>query len=257
MLNRNLSNSRRLLNLLLVSASMYGGLSATLPVSAETTSRERTKTEFELGDKIQQTLLEQAMQQYPEDEVTVEVLPVSALVRDKPCNEPVIATTGQPLMGRVSAHIKCADPQAWAFYVSAQLTVRTMIVVPARNILRGELITANMLEREQLDRARLRVGYIGSAAEIIGRKASRSLRAHQPVYPRQIIVPPAVASGDHVQIVAQRRTVSISSAGIALEDGHVGDQIRVRNAASERLLNLWVWEHGVVGTQPQKNLRGG
>ena len=49
-----------------------------------------------------------------------------------------------------------------------------------------------------------------------------------------------VCKGDNVTIYAKTRTLTIKTTGVALQDGNVGEQIRVRNQKSGKTISARV-----------------
>jgi flagella basal body P-ring formation protein FlgA len=66
------------------------------------------------------------------------------------------------------------------------------------------------------------------------------LTAGAVVYQGQLTEPLAVKRGEHITLTSRRARVSISVAAKAMESGHVGEQIRVKNLTSERIVRAWI-----------------
>ncbi|MGB6144187.1 MAG: flagellar basal body P-ring formation chaperone FlgA, partial [Rhodanobacter sp.] len=59
-----------------------------------------------------------------------------------------------------------------------------------------------------------------------------------------------VRAGDHVQVLAQLEGISVRAEGVALGSGDNGARLRVRNAASGRVIDAMVSAPGVVVALP-------
>ena len=78
---------------------------------------------------------------------------------------------------------------------------------------------------------------------LIGTKVKTNLKINQVLDSTAICL---ICKGDTVLITANNTAVSVSVAGIALNDGGKGDKIRVQNNASRRIIDAVVTNHGTV-----------
>jgi flagella basal body P-ring formation protein FlgA len=186
---------------------------------------------------------------YPDLPARILVTPIQDSIRLARCDQLETAIGGQRLHGRVSVLTRCTDPQRWSLYVTADVQIETSIVVTRRAIARGEVLKASDLGTEMIPMAQLRQTSVTDIANVVGQAAKRNLAAHRPLSITQIEMPNAVSKGDRVVIEHTSAVVRIQTTGIALSDGHVGEQIRVRNETSERIIRPWVLGKGRVGTR--------
>lgn len=118
--------------------------------------------------------------------------------------------------------------------VSGKISVFKEVVKAARNINRGDIITSEdiTLVSEKIKYARK--DFVTSTKELIGKRATRRIQADQTIKSGMFEVPPAVEKGDRVVIKAENNELLITATGKALEEGCVGDHIRVVNIGSGR-----------------------
>ena len=112
----------------------------------------------------------------------------------------------------------------------------TKIIVLKKNISKGVVLTVEHLEYS----SNFVEGIAGSFSDfedVIGRKAKFSLARGAILKARQLAISYPVEKGKAVLLVADNKRVSISVNAIALEDGQIGDIIKVRNLASGRILH--------------------
>ena len=105
------------------------------------------------------------------------------------------------------------------------------------HIARGQIISADDLTTEQRPQHFVRARYIEQPEVIVGSRSKRSIRRGLPISMNQLCM---VCKGDNVSIIARFNGLTIKTSGEALEDGGVGDNIRVRNVKSGRLINAKV-----------------
>lgn len=193
---------------------------------------------------------------YPEDEIEVS-LPDNApalqkTLRLQACEEPEVIAGRSITLGRTSVQVQCRGTLQWSFYRPAEISAKTDALTSSRTLPRGSVLTPGDVRRTRIDRASLRDGWYAEEAQVEGLALARNLRAGDVIYAQQLRRPHAIHRGDKVMIKAQGARLAITSEGEALEAGHPGDQIRVRNMHSRRVLSLWVWDKGLVGTRPQR-----
>ena len=80
----------------------------------------------------------------------------------------------------------------------------------------------------------------------MGMVSKRSIRQGEVVRLSNMAPPLLVAKGDHVKITAAAGQLSVSTNGIALTKGRKGEQIRVRNIGSEKILRARITGQGRV-----------
>ncbi|MCA1796765.1 MAG: flagellar basal body P-ring formation chaperone FlgA, partial [Geobacteraceae bacterium] len=70
-----------------------------------------------------------------------------------------------------------------------------------------------------------------SLAEAVGMELSRSVRGGDPIERRHLQPPVVIERRAYVKIIAERGPMRIEATGTALEDGRLGETIRVRNSS--------------------------
>ena len=72
--------------------------------------------------------------------------------------------------------------------------------------------------------------------EIIGRKLKQNLKKGQIIKPRHLFRKFAVNQGDPVTIKSNIGLISVTSSGIAVNSGNIGDLIEVTNVRSGKII---------------------
>lgn len=138
--------------------------------------------------------------------------------------------------GNLTVHTRCPGPVAWALYVPAQIAVYREVAVASRSLGRGHRLSAADMELELRDTGQLRQGFVVDPASALGKELRRPLKPGEPVRLGLLTEPTVVERGDQVRLRAQAGTISVDTTGTALGSGRVGDQVRVRNDRSERVV---------------------
>ena len=152
---------------------------------------------------------------------------------NKECDQPLQFSFAGPVNNQATIHIRCQSPQPWQLFVSARFSQQTQAVLSLRNVTLGSLITADMLTIGQADLRLVRGSLVQNPASVLGARVKRSLSAGQVVTLQDLCL---VCKGDIVTISGLNNGLEVRTAGIAQMDGILGDQIRVSNRQSNRIV---------------------
>lgn len=127
--------------------------------------------------------------------------------------------------------INCDAPH-WTVYVRVSVEVYGDVVVARRPLVRGHLVQADDVYRDERRLDRLPYGWFDTAADVLGRPLKRGVSAGGVVTPGVVGVAHEITNGQEVLLKARTGGVDVAMAGEALEHGQRGDVIRVRNLRS-------------------------
>lgn len=138
-----------------------------------------------------------------------------------------------------------------AFSAFAQTPAeQTEVVVPARDIARGAVLTEGDLTTKSIAVMRVSDGIIRDASEVAGREAKRALRAGEFLRNSDLKRPALVAKGANVTMVFEAPGIHLTAVGRALAEGGEGDSIAVLNPTSYRQVVAVVTGPGTVRVGP-------
>jgi flagella basal body P-ring formation protein FlgA len=143
-------------------------------------------------------------------------------------------------------HLRIDDRLVKVLLVRGRVDVYSQVIVAARSVARGEVITAAAVRAHRVDQGRVPPGLATSAKQVIGLQALVALRPGQKIYVSQVRSPRLIRRGEEVTILVQKGGLRISAPGRALTDGHVGGRVAVMNLASRRKIMARVQSPGVV-----------
>lgn len=156
-----------------------------------------------------------------------------------------LQSPAQPL-GRVTVQVRCEGSSPWTVFVPAQVKLYRSVLVAARPLKRDSLLSADDLVLAERDTGLLSQGYLTDPAQVMNTKLTRALLPDQIVTPSHLQLAEVVKKGDQVVITAQNPSVSVRMPGEALSNGAPGQQIRVRNLNSQRVVKARVVGPGQV-----------
>lgn len=114
----------------------------------------------------------------------------------------------------------------------------------------GQVITEDDVAWQKIPTSRLTRDTVLAKEDIIGKTPSRTLTTARIIKADDLRVPPVVIRQSTVHMNYASKNLSIQAVGQALEDGAVGDKIRVRNVSSGTTLEGIVTASGQVQVLP-------
>ena len=120
------------------------------------------------------------------------------------------------------------------------------VVVPARDIARGEIISQSDLIYGTVPASAGVSGVVTTMDALSGMEARRVLRAGETVRPEDVRHPILVTRGSTVTMTFEAPGVSVTAMGKALSEGGMGETISVQNIASYRQVSAVVIGSGQV-----------
>ncbi len=148
--------------------------------------------------------------------------------------------------GNLTVHTRCPGPTPWSLYVPSEVAVYRQIAVASRSLGRGHQLAAGDITLAVRNTGQLRQGFVTQPEAALGMALRRPLQAGDPVRLSQLEAPTVVRRGDQVRLKARTGTITVDTKGTALSDGRVGEQVRVRNDSSERVVRGRVIGPGAV-----------
>ncbi|WP_462157607.1 flagellar basal body P-ring formation chaperone FlgA [Pseudoalteromonas sp. GB56] len=190
-----------------------------------------------------QTLAEQHISNIakilPDQQLQVHAVDLDSRIPERYCEQlpEMVAATSPPFNRQVAVQLKCNSPAVWTQYVHVRIEKLSPIVVAKENIGRGQLIDAQSVTVAMRPQHFVRAQYVEEPELIVGSRSKRSIRQGSPINANQLCM---VCKGDNVNIIATINGLTIKTSGEALEDGAIGDNVRVRNVKSGRQVNAQV-----------------
>jgi len=132
--------------------------------------------------------------------------------------------------------------------IAAHANAQSIILpVPAVTIYPGDTIKESMLkERSFLSTFRSRAAVIETPVQLIGKVARRTLLPGEAIPTNAVDDAQLVTRGSTTQIIFQEDGLTISAIGSPLQSGSLGEQIRVRNVDTGRIILGVVQADGTV-----------
>ncbi|MBD1550649.1 flagellar basal body P-ring formation chaperone FlgA [Pseudomonas typographi] len=164
------------------------------------------------------------------------------------CEQPLAASLQSPAtpVGRVVVKVRCEGPTPWTVFVPAQVHLFRQVVTATRPMKRNDVIGQGDVALRERDVGPLSQGYLTELDQALGLKLTRPAVMDQVLSPVQVERPEVIRKGDQVVISAGNAGIAVRMPGEALADGGEGEQIRVRNLRSNRVVKARVTGPGQV-----------
>ncbi|MFA8386169.1 MAG: flagellar basal body P-ring formation chaperone FlgA [Pelagibaca sp.] len=159
----------------------------------------------------------------------------------------VEAFSFDPRAGIFAVRMLLTDGQLLGFRGQASVTVPAS--VPVRRLQPGEILTDADLEPASVLLATLPTATLRLSEDLVGKEVRRTLLPGRPVPGGSIQEPRAVLRGEKVKISYSHKGLDLSATGRALEDGALGNVVRVVNLSSNRTISAAVAGPGLVTVQ--------
>lgn len=144
---------------------------------------------------------------------------------------------------RIRLVARCGDGRTPAQDYLLRATLSAEVLVAAQSVAAGTTIAEDDVQLQRRD-----ISQIPDAVSALepGMAARSALRAGQVLQKRLLVAAIVVKRGDAVRILASRGGVSVEASGDALDSGARQSVIRVRNAATGRVIQARVLDAGLV-----------
>ena len=186
------------------------------------------------------------------EDIQISVNPLDSRLKLAACDEHLKFTINetQRNLSRVTVKVSCEDIKKWSIYVPTSVKLMGNVIVSSRNINRGEVIDDADLTYQLANIAQTRGTYLVDMDRASGMELKRNIRAGEIVSLQNLVMPDVIEKGQEITIESASPFLKVSAQAVALKSGHVGEQIKVRNSHSERIVSATVVGPGLVRTQP-------
>jgi flagellar basal body P-ring formation protein FlgA len=138
------------------------------------------------------------------------------------------------------------SPTSVKIRINGRILTTTRLPVLLRAMNRGEVITALDLGWEVVRDESLHQDMVVDPKRIIGMEPRQLLKANAPIRTADIQRPMAVNRNSLVTMILQTPFMTLTAQGTAMDDGGVGDTVRVTNKLTKQVVEAKVQGQGTV-----------
>jgi flagella basal body P-ring formation protein FlgA len=168
------------------------------------------------------------------------VLPssIDSRITIKPCSIPLSANIPENYSSRnVNVKISCSSSKPWHIFLPVKVVTTIPVLVTKNKINKGTILNKSNLEIDWRERSKIRNEIIDDIKLVIGARSKRTLSKGSVITKKSIC---AVCKNENVTIIAQSNNFIVKTAGIALKNATLGEQVKVKNIRSGRTINAQV-----------------
>ena len=140
--------------------------------------------------------------------------------------------------------VSCEAKNSWTIFVKTNAnTLRTkkLLKISKKNkilVLNKSIEKGNYIKKGDLTfiKSPKKNVFYNSKHELIGRKVKLNLKKGQYIQPRHLFTKYSVNEGDPVIIVSKFKNAEVSTGGIAIKSGNIGDLLEVKNTRSGKVI---------------------
>ncbi|MCC5792692.1 MAG: flagellar basal body P-ring formation protein FlgA [Legionellaceae bacterium] len=182
--------------------------------------------------------------EYHWEDIDIRVENIDPRLQLKECSQnglQVFNPYSTPLLQTNTIGLRCVDPQAhWTLYIPISINWYKEVVVAKTSIPPGKALSSSLLRLEKMNVNQLRHGYFTDSKELDGQVSKYRLNAGSVIHPSVITTEKIIKRGQQVDIEAKSAGFSVRMQGEAMNDGYLGDVIRVKNSTSKRIIQARV-----------------
>lgn len=151
-------------------------------------------------------------------------------------------------IGSFSRRVECHNQESsWKLNIRIKTTLTLPVIVAKNAIARATKLTKEQLEKESKTFTTPQY-FVTQYQSVVGQQAKRRIRRGQILNPNNLEQSWLIEKGDEVIIVAQKDGLTASMKGLALENGAIEQQIKVKNISSNKVIKAYVTARGKVAT---------
>ena len=139
--------------------------------------------------------------------------------------------------------VSCESKNSWTIFVRTnantfkqkklKVSNTNKILVLSKSIEKGNYIKKSDLTFIKSPKKNI---FYNSKEELIGRKVKQNLKKGQYIQPRHLFAKYSVNEGDPVVIMSKFKNTEVSTGGIAIKSGNIGDVLEVKNTRSGKVV---------------------
>ncbi len=186
----------------------------------------------------QDYFLEKYEEMYGLENIQVKVGNIDKRLRLEACDDFLTFEMREPPYGNGTATIKvqCVESHNWSIYVPIKTEIFGEILVVDKSLSRGHVIEESDLLFQRTNLSSLKRGFVQTQSQVVGMELKRHLARGAVINLSHVKKPNIITKGQEVVVESKSSFLSVESTAVALNSGHEGQQIKVKNLRSNRVV---------------------
>ena len=189
-------------------------------------------------EKFAETLVfnkyNQNFQLTAEQKLDIKAIPISERLKLNQCKTPLQGNiVGDKIKSKTSVKIYCEGIDNWDVYIRVKVQVLIPVVIAKKSLSKGETLSENNLELVYMPESQVRGRVFATVGVLKGASLKKNIISKKSIKHRDICY---ICKGDKVTLSANKNGLVIKASGISLTDGNIGDNIKVKNSRTQRIV---------------------
>ncbi|MGH1371949.1 MAG: flagellar basal body P-ring formation chaperone FlgA [Cellvibrionaceae bacterium] len=193
-------------------------------------------------------LEQQLSNRYPSQKISVSINAIDPRLKLTLCDKALTYHLHEKSLraSNVTLKSQCRGEKPWSFYLTAKVTRKGKVVVANRDLARFETLNESDVRVDYRAISSANGNTLSSTRSVVGLQTKKAIRAGDLISSSHLTPPQVVIKGDQVTVTAFSQGISVATAGTAMSNGKVGEQIRVQNNNTDRIIKARVTGAGQV-----------
>ncbi len=164
------------------------------------------------------------------------------------CQQPLALSIKEQenITSRLNVQVSCNAGMGWNVFVPVDIAIHLQVVSANGPLARNTTLAESDIQMAETDITRINGPYLTRPQDAIGLSLKRQLNPGTPITSDMLSQPILIKRGDAVTITAEGDGLSVKMPGVAMSDGRRGEQIRIKNNNSAKIVDAQVTEPGEV-----------
>ena len=137
----------------------------------------------------------------------------------------------------INVKISCESKNSWHLYLPVKVTILLPVLVAASNLDKGAILDSDNTKVTFVEEYKIRGATLSDNESVLGARIKRNLQKDNAIYSNNICI---VCKGEIVTILANASSFQIKTNGTALSNGTIGEQVRIKNNRSGKVISARV-----------------
>jgi len=121
-----------------------------------------------------------------------------------------------------------------------------LMPIAIRPLAKGAIVSANDVQLTKVNGTSVGRDAVENLGDIVGKTLTKDLGQGEMFRASSVVVPPVVTAGSRVTVMYRHNRLEVTALGVALENGGQGQDIKIRNESSKKIVVARVAEPGIV-----------
>ncbi len=141
---------------------------------------------------------------------------------------------GSRVIGKTTVGVKCTGAKPWSLNVPITISIYKNVLAAKHSLQKGDILTESDIKLIEYDVSTLSYGYFDHVEAGIGMKVKRHILSEKVLTPSMLKKPQVITRGQKISILADSGRMQVRMMGKALNNGAIGDRIKVMNMKSRQ-----------------------